>query len=199
MYRQLYLAEVINSLFFLVHWPAWSIPLGLLYLWFPFFPFLSFRCGALSCTMLLLTAILCTSVYLCLCVMLLVQGLYGRGNGYYLTSIWCFMTAKWGLLMLFYTRQYLRLYCGKYRSDTTPLINGWVGNNTGMCLSGVPANKGSGAPVSIGISCLLLLLYVHRKEPAGSAFWICWFWAPLLHDQSLDFSSMKCLPRDVRL
>ncbi|KAK2145119.1 hypothetical protein LSH36_701g00046 [Paralvinella palmiformis] len=38
------------------------------------------------------------------------QGLLVRGPGYYLTSIWCFITWKWGFLLFYSSRYYRRCY-----------------------------------------------------------------------------------------
>ncbi|XP_059143052.1 heme transporter hrg1-A-like [Physella acuta] len=38
------------------------------------------------------------------------QGLVIYGEGYYLTCVWCFMTWKWGLALLLYSRRYLNSY-----------------------------------------------------------------------------------------
>ncbi|KAK3104769.1 hypothetical protein FSP39_009773 [Pinctada imbricata] len=42
------------------------------------------------------------------------QGLIIEGNGYYLTCVWCFMTWKWGFLLLMSARRYKKLYQGEY-------------------------------------------------------------------------------------
>ncbi|XP_022313441.2 heme transporter hrg1-B-like isoform X1 [Crassostrea virginica] len=42
------------------------------------------------------------------------QGLIIEGPGYYLTCVWCFMTWKWGFLLLYLSRSYKRLYQQTY-------------------------------------------------------------------------------------
>lgn len=42
------------------------------------------------------------------------QGLIIEGPGFYLTCVWCFMTWKWGFLMLYFSRSYKRLYQQTY-------------------------------------------------------------------------------------
>ncbi|BFZ22636.1 hypothetical protein BsWGS_25675 [Bradybaena similaris] len=38
------------------------------------------------------------------------QGLIIYGPGYYLTTVWCLMTLKWGFALLMYSRSFLRSY-----------------------------------------------------------------------------------------
>eukprot|EP00117_Sycon_ciliatum_P001422 scpid81413/ scgid7092/ len=51
------------------------------------------------------------------------QGLHPDHDGYYLTSIWCAMTTKWAALLLFYSRQYKRIFFAGYRPENESLIN----------------------------------------------------------------------------
>nr|KAG5710550.1 hypothetical protein BaRGS_013196 [Batillaria attramentaria] len=43
------------------------------------------------------------------------QGLVIYGNGYYLTTVWCFMTWKWGFQLFFFSRDYWRRLTGFYQ------------------------------------------------------------------------------------
>ncbi|GAB1608334.1 heme transporter hrg1-A-like [Argonauta hians] len=54
------------------------------------------------------------------------QGLQIYGDGYFLTAVWCFMTWKWGLLLLYFTRSYRQLLCDVYTILPTeaPPLNG---------------------------------------------------------------------------
>ncbi|KAL5010630.1 hypothetical protein ScPMuIL_012935 [Solemya velum] len=42
------------------------------------------------------------------------QGLTAYGAGYYLTSVWCFMTLKWGFVLFYFSRSYKQLYYDIY-------------------------------------------------------------------------------------
>ncbi|XP_076092047.1 heme transporter hrg1-A-like [Mytilus galloprovincialis] len=53
------------------------------------------------------------AVYLALAVTL-DQGLIIQGPGYYLTTVWCFMTWKWGFSFFFFSRMYRRQTLNSY-------------------------------------------------------------------------------------
>ncbi|XP_046553117.1 heme transporter hrg1-B-like [Haliotis rubra] len=60
------------------------------------------------------------------------QGLIVWGNGYYLTSVWCFMTWKWGFLLFYFSRSYKRLYGDIYTilpQDPKDNIHGYYSDN----------------------------------------------------------------------
>ncbi|XP_041371623.1 heme transporter HRG1-like [Gigantopelta aegis] len=42
------------------------------------------------------------------------QHLKAYGNGFYLATIWCFMTWKWGFLLFYFSRAYRQLYLDIY-------------------------------------------------------------------------------------
>lgn len=63
------------------------------------------------------------------------QGWQLYDHGFFLTSIWCFMTWFWGLLLLYFTRSYRQLLCDVYTilpTEALPMsVDDWKTNAPG--------------------------------------------------------------------
>ena len=54
------------------------------------------------------------------CVYVCDTGVVVYGPGYFIASVWCFMTLKWGFLLFFFSRVYWRSLTGDYQLLPSP-------------------------------------------------------------------------------
>ncbi|XP_014662429.1 PREDICTED: heme transporter HRG1-like [Priapulus caudatus] len=59
------------------------------------------------------------------------QSLTPYDDGYYLTSVWCFMTWKWGFMLFWYSRSYLRILTQSEYKPLRSSVHGQVSQECG--------------------------------------------------------------------